>query len=235
MHDAIKLNEMLVTRAREAASAIADDIQRHIDEHTTDSTERATLRLMGVSGVNDIDVPLVNVVVEQARDLLPDGIVRPFVDLMLRTGKDAQQVAEGMAAGELRLEAVPAERWAAAEQRGAELAAQGVARIDAVRRRREELVAGCGEALKPYVYVIVATGNIYEDVKQAQAAARAGADVIAVIRTTAQSLLDYVPYGDTTEGFGGTYATQENFRHHASRPRRGRRRARPLHPALQLR
>jgi beta-lysine 5,6-aminomutase alpha subunit len=36
--------------------------------------------------------------------------------------------------------------------------------------------------------------------------------VIAVIRTTAQSLLDYVPYGATTEGFGGTYATQENFR-----------------------
>ncbi|MEI3339292.1 MAG: lysine 5,6-aminomutase subunit alpha [Eubacterium sp.] len=39
-----------------------------------------------------------------------------------------------------------------------------------------------------------------------------GADVIAVIRTTGQSLLDYVPYGATTEGFGGTYATQENFR-----------------------
>ena len=60
--------------------------------------------------------------------------------------------------------------------------------------------------------MIVATGNIYEDAAQAQAAARAGADVIAVIRTTAQSLLDYVPYGETTEGFGGTYATQENFR-----------------------
>lgn len=33
-----------------------------------------------------------------------------------------------------------------------------------------------------------------------------------MIRTTGQSLLDYVPYGPTTEGFGGTYATQENFR-----------------------
>ena len=52
--------------------------------------------------------------------------------------------------------------------------------------------------------MIVATGNIHEDARQAQAAARAGADVIAVIRSTAQSLLDYVPYGETTEGFGGT-------------------------------
>ena len=81
-----------------------------------------------------------------------------------------------------------------------------------MRRRRNELVAETGEPVKPYVYVIVATGNIYEDAAQAKAAARAGADVIAVIRTTAQSLLDYVPFGETTEGFGGTYATQENFR-----------------------
>src|SRR5674476_119152 len=49
-------------------------------------------------------------------------------------------------------------------------------------------------------------------VAQADVAAELGADVIAVIRTTAHSLLDYVPYGETTEGFGGTYATQENFR-----------------------
>ena len=44
------------------------------------------------------------------------------------------------------------------------------------------------------------------------AAARQGADVIAVIRSTGQSLLDYVPEGATREGFAGTYATQENFR-----------------------
>lgn len=33
-----------------------------------------------------------------------------------------------------------------------------------------------------------------------------------MIRSTAQSLLDYVPFGPTTEGFGGTYATRANFR-----------------------
>jgi beta-lysine 5,6-aminomutase alpha subunit len=64
----------------------------------------------------------------------------------------------------------------------------------------------------PHKYLIVATGNIFDDVDQARAAAQAGADVIAVIRSTAQSLLDYVPHGATTEGYGGTYATQENFR-----------------------
>ena len=212
VHDAIKLNHTLVTRARAAADAIADDIQRHIDEHTTDSTERATLRLMGVAGVNDIDVPLVNVVIEQARELLPGGIVLPFVDLMLSTGRDAQAVAEGVAAGELRLAAVPPNAAPRPRCAASSSPSRAWPASTRVRRRREELVAQVGEPLKPYVYVIVATGNIYEDAAQAQAAARAGADVVAVIRTTAQSLLDYVPYGETTEGFGGTYATQENFR-----------------------
>jgi beta-lysine 5,6-aminomutase alpha subunit len=46
----------------------------------------------------------------------------------------------------------------------------------------------------------------------ARAVAHAGGDIIAVIRSTAQSLLDYVPYGPTTEGYGGTFATQANFR-----------------------
>lgn len=212
MSDALQLNGELVDRARAAADAIADDIQRHIDEHTTDTTERASLRLLGITGVNEIDVPLVNVVVEHARSLLPSGILRPFVDLMDRTGRGAQEVAEGVAAGELTLAPVPPERCEGVEARAEALAREGVARIDAVRARRNELVATVGEPPKPYVYVIVATGNIYEDAAQAKAAARAGADVIAVIRTTAQSLLDYVPYGETTEGFGGTYATQENFR-----------------------
>ncbi len=212
MNDALQLNGEMVDRARAAAGAVADDIQQHIEAHTTDTTERATLRLLGIAGVNEIDVPLVNVVAEQARDLLPSGITRPFVDLMNQTGRSAQGVAEGVAAGDLALSEVPAERREAAEARAEELAREGVARIDAVRARRNELVATTGEPLKPYVYVIVATGNIYEDAAQAKAAARAGADVIAVIRTTAQSLLDYVPFGETTEGFGGTYATQENFR-----------------------
>ena len=51
----------------------------------------------------------------------------------------------------------------------------------------------------------------------------AGADIVAVIRATAQSLLDYVPDGPTTEGYGGTFATQENFRIIRARARRGQR------------
>jgi beta-lysine 5,6-aminomutase alpha subunit len=91
-------------------------------------------------------------------------------------------------------------------------AAQAIARIDQARSEREANKARVAPAPTPLKYVIVATGNIYDDALQAKAAAFAGADVIAVIRATAQSLLDYVPHGATTEGYGGTFATQENFR-----------------------
>ena len=87
-----------------------------------------------------------------------------------------------------------------------------LARIDRARDEREALRARVATAATPHKYVIVATGNIYDDAVQAKAAAHAGADIVAVIRATAQSLLDYVPHGATTEGYGGTFATQENFR-----------------------
>ncbi len=62
------------------------------------------------------------------------------------------------------------------------------------------------------LYVLTTTGNVYDDIDSALAVAENGGDVVAMIRSTAQSLLDYVPYGPTAEGFGGTFATQENFR-----------------------
>jgi beta-lysine 5,6-aminomutase alpha subunit len=89
----------------------------------------------------------------------------------------------------------------------------GLKRVDARRRERVRMVKKHGDAPRtPWIYLIVATGDIMEDIPQAQQAAREGADVIAVIRSTGQSLLDYVPEGATREGFAGTYATQENFR-----------------------
>jgi beta-lysine 5,6-aminomutase alpha subunit len=120
-------------------------------------------------------------------------------------------LAQKAAAGSVRF-AVPANGLKA--RRAAHRAvAAGLRRIDRRRAERDRLIRRFGDPQRrPWIYLIVATGDIYEDIPQAQAAARAGADVIAVIRSTGQSLLDFVPEGATREGFAGTYATQENFR-----------------------
>jgi len=88
----------------------------------------------------------------------------------------------------------------------------GKARVLAAAQERGKLLKRLPQGAPPLLYVIVASGNIFEDRTAAIAAAESGAQIIAVIRSTGQSLLDFVPHGATTEGFGGTYATQENFR-----------------------
>jgi len=210
----LELDQRLIDRAREAARKIADEVQVMIDEHTTTSTERAVLRLFGIDGIDESDVPLPNVVVEQIHQAgkLGRGASYWVCNAMIQEGIDAQEVAERVGRGELDITKIPPADGAKVRQTEDTLAAAGCAKIKAQRQYRENFIAQNGEGPQPWIYVIVATGNIYEDVVQARAAASQGADIIAVIRSTAQSLIDYIPYGPTTEGFGGTYATQENFK-----------------------
>lgn len=203
-----------VSYARSMANKIADGVQKHVNKYTTVAVERTLCRLLGIDGVDANGVPLPNRLVEEIKEqgLLGEGIMFFIGNAMIETAYDAQTIAEKVAAGELditRLKVHPKENIQKTLQ---PLVEASIERIVQRRNKKQEYLNSLGEGAKPYLYVIVATGNIYEDVVQAQAAARQGADIIAVIRTTGQSLLDYVPFGATTEGFGGTFATQENFR-----------------------
>ncbi|MCL2698716.1 MAG: lysine 5,6-aminomutase subunit alpha [Defluviitaleaceae bacterium] len=210
----LNLNLTLVAKAREHAANVARDTQEFIDRHTTVTVERTIARLLGVDGVNENAVPLPNVVVQQLadRDVLSMGVAWFIGNAILHTGQKPQQIAERIADENFDITKLPAKDAFEIEDAINKIAAETVERIRANRAKRSEFLEIHGDKTGPYLYVIVASGNIYEDVIQAQAAVKQGADIIAVIRTTGQSLLDYVPYGATTEGFGGTYATQENFR-----------------------
>ncbi|HBY98084.1 MAG TPA: D-lysine 5,6-aminomutase subunit alpha [Chloroflexi bacterium] len=211
----LRLDNSLIERARRAAATVAADVVAFIEPRTTISVERAVLRLLGVDGVNRRDVPLPNVVVDQLRRerLLGRGAAFWVGSAMVAgLGDSPQAVAEAVA------EHMPPGSWhtlaadpVAVERALAPFITAGWARVDAARDACDALVDELGESPPPWLYVIVASGNIFEDVSQARTAVAAGADVIAVIRSTAQSLLDYIPYGTTTEGFGGTFATQANF------------------------
>jgi beta-lysine 5,6-aminomutase alpha subunit len=203
-----------VEHAKEVSKRIADDVQKFVENYSTVSVERTLCRLLGIDGVDRNEVPLPNVVVDelQEKGVLSEGVMFFLGNAILETGLNPQEIAEKIAIGELDLTKIPI---CASEEIHKAIQPFVMKSIQVIRDRkakRDNYINTIGEGPKPYLYVIVATGNIYEDVVQAEAAARQGADIIAVIRTTGQSLLDYVPYGATTEGFGGTVATQENFR-----------------------
>src|SRR5436190_5551614 len=61
----VPMDEAKVARCRELAAAVADDVQRYIDAHTSVGVERTILRAYGVDGVDDQGAPLVNLVVER--------------------------------------------------------------------------------------------------------------------------------------------------------------------------
>ena len=211
----INLDHGLVKEARNHAKSIALDMQSFIDEHTTVSVERTILRLLGIDGVDDIDRPLPNVVVESIDKAggLDLGVSYWIGNALLEyPNKTPQAIAEMVSDDAINLTEINQHSMEEIRKKIFEVSKEAIKKIDGHREKREEYLNTIGEGPRPYLYVIVATGNIYEDVIQAKAAVKQGADIVAVIRTTAQSLLDYVPYGATTEGFGGTYATQENFR-----------------------
>lgn len=210
----LNLDPKLIDSSRNSAKKIADEVQKFIDLHTTTATERTVARLLGVDGVDDIEKPLPNVLVDSIKEGngLGRGLSYWLGNAVVQTGDTPQEIAEKVSRKELDILRLPTASEEKIKDTITDMAEVAVEKIANNRKKREELISVLGEGRKPYLYVIVATGNIYEDVEQAKSAARQGADVIAVIRTTGQSLLDYVPYGPTTEGFGGTYATQENFR-----------------------
>ncbi len=233
MNNKLKLDEKTVFKCRQTALWIAEEVQSFIDIHSTIAVERTIVRFFGVDGVDEVDVPLPNVVVEAMEEhgLLEEGAVRFFAralkgekekrpDLSIISNSEISEekltslvidIARSIGEGTFDFD-LPEVTNKEVDEFVGPYVNLALRKINMNRIKRDDFINDFGETEGAYIYVIVATGNIYEDVTQAVAAARQGADVIAVIRTTGQSLLDYVPYGPTTEGFGGTYATQENFK-----------------------
>lgn len=214
MENLLNLDRSVIQECRQMAAEVAEEVMSFARIRTTVSIERAVLRLMGVEGADEDGVPLPNRIVEQAQQStgLSRGVAVPFAGAVLRAGGSVADATRRLADGSLSWEDPPTGLLPRCRELARALAQQGGQRIEQTVRTREALLGELGEGPLPLLYVIVASGNIYEDTLQAKVCVRAGAQVIAVIRSTAQSLLDYIPEGATTEGFGGTYATQQNFR-----------------------
>ncbi|MBX5480666.1 MAG: lysine 5,6-aminomutase subunit alpha [Myxococcaceae bacterium] len=209
------IDDAEIERARQLAHEITTPVLEVIHRHTTVSIERTVLRLLGLAGAGPRGVPLANLMVDRLKEagVINKGAAYWYGRALLMGATSPVDAVERLTAAPIeKLPALSVEEEGKLKDLVRKEIAQAVRELESRVEQRDALKNELGMSRPPHKYVIVATGNIYDDVDQARAAAQAGADVIAVIRSTAQSLLDYVPHGATTEGYGGTYATQENFR-----------------------
>ena len=185
MQTRLNLDPVLVREARALAAQAGQPIVDMARTHTTVSIERAVLRLAGLQGADGDGMPWVNRLVDAVRDTvgLEHGVALPAWEALLASDfADLAALAEAAAHGKVAFR-VPAGGDAAAARAAASASlAAGIGRIDSNRTQRQRLIGETAEPPKPWIYLIVATGDIYEDIPQAQAAAREGADIIAVIQ-----------------------------------------------------
>lgn len=188
-----------VERIVERAGAIARSWSAGARTTTTIGQERAILRLLGVSGVDRDGRPLAAEVVN--RYLAPDrrrlggGIALPMALATLEYDLPIIEVALEIAEGniDLGLEAElldePAHR-ARAEAAANQLASAALARADANRTARRELVALLGEPRAALLGVTLESPAIVDALDEATAAVAAGAGAVRVLVPPSRELAD---------------------------------------------
>jgi beta-lysine 5,6-aminomutase alpha subunit len=215
MTSKLNLDQGAVLLARELARRAGEPVTKLALTHTTVSVERAVLRLGGLDGADSGGMPWVNRVTDAVRASvgLEHGVALPVGDALRAGGyPDLRTLAEAAAAGQVGFRLPVGREAVAARELVVRSISAGVSTLDGQRARRARLTDDLADPPFPWVYLTVTAGDIDQAIARAQAAARDGADVIAVIRSTGQALLDYVPAGVAGPGPAGSYATGESFR-----------------------
>lgn len=216
----LPLDSRKIARCRKIAAEIGQEVAHLIHKNSTVGTERGILRILGINGAlnhRGLQYPVANLILDQLKTSkrLQEGALFWVANALNSGIPNLVELEKGIAQRKIDIGKIELQDRGKNSKLAHQLARQSFKNLKAYREKRKKIKAQQTDPVKekrPLKYVIVATGNIFEDVTQAKSAVCDGADIIAVIRSTAQSLLDYVPHGTTTEGFGGTYATQGNFR-----------------------
>jgi beta-lysine 5,6-aminomutase alpha subunit len=215
MTSKLNLDQGAVLLARELARRAGEPVTQLALTHSTVSIERAVLRLGGLDGADPGGMPWANRLTDAVRASvgLEHGVALPVGHALHAGGyPDLRTLAEAAAAGQVGFRLPVGREAVAAREQAARSISAGVSTLDRQRARRARLTDDLADPPFPWVYLTVAADGIDQAITRAQAAARDGADVIAVIRSNGQALLDYVPAGVAGPGPAGSYATGESFR-----------------------
>jgi beta-lysine 5,6-aminomutase alpha subunit len=208
----LNLDRDKISSCREIARRIAERVYQSNSKITTDSIERASLRLLGIEDSYN-GMPVVNLILES----IPESERGKGVCYWFGRGLATQRsspiaLALRVAGGKVKLTDMPEASEGEIRQALNPLLRKGLDRLHNSALRKNDMERRWPSRSRPLKYVSVGTGDIVQDTIQATAAAKVGADCVNIVRSSGQSLMEYVPHGETSEGNEGTYVTQQNLR-----------------------
>ena len=133
----------------------------------TVSVERAVLRLAGLQGADPDGMPWVNRLVDAIREAtgLEHGVALPAWDAMVTGGyPDLRTLAVDATAGLAKFRLPTGADADTAREAAARSVKKGIDLIDGRRAERDRMIAATSDPPMPWIYLIVATGDIYEDI-----------------------------------------------------------------------
>ena len=80
----IKIDLKKIKKARELAKSITHPVQNYIEEHTTISIERASLRLCGAAGATSEGEPLPNLIGRDLFEKASKGLVQYYINGLIQ-------------------------------------------------------------------------------------------------------------------------------------------------------
>jgi hypothetical protein len=176
-------------RLAELAQTLAGAWGGRARSSTTIGQERAILRLFGVHGLDGDGRPLAGEVVDRYighdQSRLASGIALPFTMALLEYDVAPQQLGLDIASGaiDLALEAEllrQRDRRQVAEEEARRLSAAALARIDANRTARRELVGLLGDAPRPWIGTTLVEPVVEAALTEATARIEDGVDLLRV-------------------------------------------------------
>ncbi len=161
----LNLDRKKIDRARELSKQITRPVNDYIEQHTTVAIERATLRMLGADGVTADDVPVPNAIVNALGDNIQYGASTYYVNALLRKNLTVEQLNDAIADG-LDISQLELTDMNLIRQKAEELVAAFAHRVKGnVAYRTSKITEYKEKENAPLLYLIVATGNIFEDVK----------------------------------------------------------------------
>ena len=170
----LNLDRDMVDGCRELAETIVRPVQIYINRHSTVSVERTVLRLLGFSGAYEVEegmpYPLANLIIDKLeRRQLTNGAATFIAQVKKRYPRwDQKRMGEKIVRGEMNFEGLEDISPDQVNQLLKPWIDSAIRRLDKARYDRQDKLSKLGSSRQPLKYVIVATGNIHEDVKHAQ-------------------------------------------------------------------